>query len=186
MHLVREVRNRLGLTQEELATRAGTSRTRLSAYEHSRTDPGLHILERIAAAAGLEIAVVPVGTRRMREQTQAIAVALRSGDEPYGLRLVAEMVGEIRTGLIDASGLEADPGSTGDQQWDALIGGVVEMLSHQRERAVPAWASAPSRFLDDMWFVTRLRSVRAAVFADTPPALATRGVFLSASSLESV
>ena len=186
MTLIREVRHRSGLTQAELAARAGTSRTRLSAYEHGRTDPGLDTLARIAAAAGVEVALDPAGTRRVHERVGAIAAALGAGDDRYALRLVAEFADWVRTGTVSAGALDADPGSTGDRRWDVLVGGVAEMLAQELAYPVPAWASAPSRFLAGWWFVTQLRSVRASVFVETPAALAARGVLLSASSLRSV
>jgi transcriptional regulator with XRE-family HTH domain len=173
------------LTQADLAARAGTSRTRLSAYEHAHTDPGLETLERITKAAGLELAVVPAGTHRVGEQVARITATLTAGDERYALRLVAELADWVRTGTVSPAALDADPGSTGDQRWDAVIGGVAEMLARELAHAVPAWASAPSRFLNGWWFVTQLRSVRASVFVETPAALAARGVLLSASSLGS-
>lgn len=183
---MREVRRRSGLGQAELAARAGTSRTRLSAYEHARTDPGLETMERIAAAAGFELAALPAGTRRVGDQVSKIGATLVAGDERYALRLVAELADWVRTGTVSWHALDADPGRTGDRRWDALVGGVTEMLAHEFARAVPAWASAPSRFIDGWWFVTQLRTVSASVLVETPPALAARGVLLSASSLRSV
>lgn len=186
MDLVREARRHAGLTQAEFAARAGTSRTRLSAYEHAHTEPGLDVLVRITGAAGLELAVQPAGTRRLRDQVALIAATLRAGDDRYALRLVAEMVDWHRRSIVDHAAFDTDPGSVGDPRWDALIGGVTEMLAHECGGAVPAWASAPARALDRWWFVTSLRSLRASVFVETPPPLAARGVFLSGSSLRSV
>ncbi len=56
------VRARLaaGLTQEELARRAGTSRPTLSAYEHGRKSPTADTLGRLLAEAGHELAVAAV------------------------------------------------------------------------------------------------------------------------------
>ena len=53
------VRLQVGLTQQELATRAGTSRPTLSAYEHGRKAPGVDTYERILAAAGYRLEAVP-------------------------------------------------------------------------------------------------------------------------------
>ncbi|MDZ4826381.1 MAG: helix-turn-helix transcriptional regulator [Actinomycetota bacterium] len=186
MNLLREIRARSGLTQTALAARAGTSRTRLSAYEHDHTDPELDTLHRIAEAARMEVAVAPLGTSRVRERVAAIAGAIAEGDQPYALRLVAELAAWVRDGVVEPGALDADPGSTGDRRWDALIGGVAEMLATELGGATPPWAGAPSRFVEGWWFVSRLRSVRAAVVVETPPALAARGVFVSRSSLESV
>jgi hypothetical protein len=48
-------RKRAGLTQAELARRAGTSQPVISAYEHGRRDPGIETLRRLVRAAGAEL-----------------------------------------------------------------------------------------------------------------------------------
>lgn len=66
-------RRRAGLSQLEVARRAGTSRPTLSAYEHGRKAPTADTLERLLAAAGEELwaqpvvgwAQVPVGRGRV-------------------------------------------------------------------------------------------------------------------------
>jgi transcriptional regulator with XRE-family HTH domain len=58
--LIRAARRRAGLTQAQLAHRAGTSQPVVSAYEHGRRDPGVGTLTRLIAATGerLEISSV--------------------------------------------------------------------------------------------------------------------------------
>ena len=55
-------RQRAGLTQQELADRAGTSQPVISAYEHGRRDPSITTLGKLVAAAGarLEVSSAPV------------------------------------------------------------------------------------------------------------------------------
>jgi transcriptional regulator with XRE-family HTH domain len=53
--LVVQARQRAGLTQVELARRAATSRSAISAIEHGRRDPGLSGLQKILAAAGFDL-----------------------------------------------------------------------------------------------------------------------------------
>src|SRR3954462_15152067 len=55
--LLRTVRRRRGLSQGELARRAGTSQPVISAYEHARRDPTLGTLRRLVAAAGEQLIV---------------------------------------------------------------------------------------------------------------------------------
>jgi transcriptional regulator with XRE-family HTH domain len=57
--LIREIRRASGLSQAELARRAGMPRSVLSAYEHAHRQPAVAALARIAAAAGLELSVGP-------------------------------------------------------------------------------------------------------------------------------
>lgn len=61
--LIRVARRRRGLSQAELAERAGTSQPVISAYENGRRDPTTRTLRRLIAATGgrleLRLAVEP-------------------------------------------------------------------------------------------------------------------------------
>ena len=50
--IIKTVRRRQGLTQAELARRAGTSQPVVSAYEHGRRDPSYETLRRLVEAGG--------------------------------------------------------------------------------------------------------------------------------------
>ena len=52
---LREVRRLSGLTQRDLADRAGTSQPAIARIESGLANPGLSTLERIAAAAGYDV-----------------------------------------------------------------------------------------------------------------------------------
>src|SRR5262249_22278289 len=52
-------RTSAGLTQEELARRAGTSRPTVSAYEHGRKSPMVATFARLLAEAGWELSAEP-------------------------------------------------------------------------------------------------------------------------------
>jgi transcriptional regulator with XRE-family HTH domain len=56
--LIRTVRQRRGLTQAELARRAGTSQPVVSAYEHGRRDPTCSTLRKLVAAGGESLELV--------------------------------------------------------------------------------------------------------------------------------
>jgi len=58
--LLTRARHDARLTQSELAMRARTSRPTLSAYEHGRTSPTLETASRLLAAAGQQLAAVPM------------------------------------------------------------------------------------------------------------------------------
>lgn len=63
--LIRETRKAAGLTQAELARRAGTSQPTIAAYESGDKVPTVGTLERLLRAAGTELrAVRSTGTRR--------------------------------------------------------------------------------------------------------------------------
>ena len=57
--LLVSVRRAAGLSQDELAGRAGTSRTAVSAYEHGRKSPSLDTVDRLVAAAGFDLEATP-------------------------------------------------------------------------------------------------------------------------------
>lgn len=61
--LIRTVRRRQGLTQAELARRAGTSQPVISAYEHGRRDPSYQTLRKLVEAGGerLRLDAVRIG-----------------------------------------------------------------------------------------------------------------------------
>ena len=57
--LLEHARASAGLTQDELARRAGTSRTTLSAYENGRKSPTVATFARLLAGAGYELEAQP-------------------------------------------------------------------------------------------------------------------------------
>lgn len=60
--LIETARTAAGMTKDELASLAGTSRPTLSAYEHGRKSPRLDTAERIVGEAGFVLAVEPKTT----------------------------------------------------------------------------------------------------------------------------
>jgi transcriptional regulator with XRE-family HTH domain len=61
--IIQAVRRRQGLTQSELACRAGTSQPVISAYEHGRRDPTYQTLRKLVEAGGerLQLGAAPLG-----------------------------------------------------------------------------------------------------------------------------
>lgn len=59
--LIREARKRAGLTQAELAARAGTTQSGIARWESGRTSPSLDDVRRLIRLCGLdlEVAIVP-------------------------------------------------------------------------------------------------------------------------------
>ena len=55
--LLREVRSRTGMTQAELARRAGTSQAAVARYESGEVSPVVTTLERLLAAAGYSLSL---------------------------------------------------------------------------------------------------------------------------------
>src|SRR5437868_9674477 len=61
--VIARARTRAGLTQAELARRAGTSQPVVSAYERGRRDPSVSTLRKLIEAAGAEL-VLDLAPRR--------------------------------------------------------------------------------------------------------------------------
>ena len=74
--LVREARSRAGLSQRELALRAGTSQSVVARIEAGQTGPGTETLSRLLAAAGFELRAelvpAPVVATHMLEDVSRI------------------------------------------------------------------------------------------------------------------
>ncbi len=124
----------------------------------------------------------------IRETAVQIRRSLAAADKQEAFAWVAQFVTEFEHAAAPERLrlVEAQPPSTGDQRWDAMLAGVVEHLCFHHGLTLPAWTMNPDRFLDKWWFVTPYPSLHASAFVETPPALANRGVFVHASSLESV
>jgi predicted nucleotidyltransferase/DNA-binding XRE family transcriptional regulator len=82
--VVRDARLRAGLTQVELADRAGIAQSVVSAYESSRREPSVAMLRSLVAAAGFDLDLVlarrePAGPLRMRvdRNSRALVRTLR-------------------------------------------------------------------------------------------------------------
>ncbi len=57
--IIRDVRSAAGLSQAELARRAGVTRSVMNVYEHGRREPSAEMFARILNAAGFDLAAVP-------------------------------------------------------------------------------------------------------------------------------
>lgn len=90
--LVREARARAGLTQAELAARAGTSQSAVARYELAEVLPSLETLDRLIRACDLELRFVlePLRRDEQAERRLAMSVDARLRDNDELTRLLAE------------------------------------------------------------------------------------------------
>lgn len=72
--LANEILNRSGLSQAELARRAGMPRSVVNAYVRGKREPGAEALARLAAAGGLELTLTPHGPPVDAERASKILV----------------------------------------------------------------------------------------------------------------
>lgn len=78
--LIREARRRTGLTQAELATRAGTSQPGIARWESGRTAVSLDDVLRLVRLCGFDLEIMLV-TRDDSDMAQAARLAELSGQE---------------------------------------------------------------------------------------------------------
>ena len=86
--LVREARRRAGLTQKELADRAGTTQSAIARLESGRSTPSLDTVERLLRLCGFQLIVeiapyddsdVVQAAARLRQSPEARLVDMQSG-----------------------------------------------------------------------------------------------------------
>lgn len=200
--LLKEARLRGGLSQAELARRAGTSQPAVSAYEQGHKDPSAATLARLLAATGTSLATT-VGPASVREYLRTTGLApdfqaqrltevaerVRGGEDVWfalrefldGVALVTEV-----EGAPAARALLADRPVPAGQRVDALLAGLAEHVATAHGLPRPAWVTEPDRFLNTWWFPHRRRAFDAMAVRDSPAAFRRRGIFLCPSMLERV
>ena len=118
----------------------------------------------------------------MRPNTLAEAVERISSGAPLDVAL-AEFVDTFDLAANDHdryASIERDPGFTGDERLDALVGAVAEYLAKQRRLGrVPPWAGDPRRRLSTPWFTTASPSpaMREYLTYSSPGEFASRNIF---------
>ena len=91
---MREARRRAGLTQRELAERAGTTQSAIARLESGRTSPSFEQVERMLKLCGFSM-IVELATYDDSDLVQAKA-SLRRGDEGERLRYMAAAANKWR------------------------------------------------------------------------------------------
>jgi transcriptional regulator with XRE-family HTH domain len=96
--LLAEIGRTSGLSQAELARRAGLDRSVLSAYAHGRRQPSVAAVGRIAGAAGLRLELAPAGDDLPAEHAGIVLsqVLDLAGSMPYRPRRELEYPPLIR------------------------------------------------------------------------------------------
>ena len=86
--LLEAVRRRNGLTQAELARRAGTSQPVISAYERGHRDPTYGTLRRLVAAGGAQLRLAAVPFASAAGASGADRLPPPADDAEHGRRLL--------------------------------------------------------------------------------------------------
>jgi hypothetical protein len=161
----------------------------VAAYERGAKRPSAETLQRLLSviAAG---SASPIHRHRLMTvpaTAAALRAGLRRGESTAGLlRSVREMrshAGRI-TRPADRQAFFAQPSTTGDQRWDALLAGVVEHWALTHDWEPPRWTRGKT--LPTFWFVGSSPNLQAYAFGHSPMSLQVRGVLLDPADLEAV
>lgn len=133
--LLRRARELAGLTQDELASRAGVSQSVISAYETGRREPGMRMLRRLIEASGQELSVDVETTRSLGGADTAVGRALRR--HRSALRSVVAKYGATNVRLFGSvargdDGLDSDVDLVVDLPEDTSL---LELIALRRELA---------------------------------------------------
>jgi transcriptional regulator with XRE-family HTH domain len=184
--MIRGARQAAGITQLELAGRAGTAQPAVAAYESGGRTPSIATLRRLLCACEHEVEVlarprVRRGAASLAELAQTIKEDLGEGRERDALRLLFgfadDFRGSSRPGRIAL--LADEPPATGDARFDAALAGVAEFFAREAAIPAPSWIDGPGRFVKPWWFVASLPALHAYTLAHTPAVFARHGVFMA-------
>ena len=191
--LIRNARQQAGLSQTELARRAGTSQPTLASYEAGRVVPRIETVVRLLEASDHELCwaarpKVRRGAVPMAAVGQEIRVILRDEGERGAWRRLLDFVDDFRASpRAGQAFLVADsPELCGDTRFDAAMAGLVELLCDEAGLPWPDWTSAAERFCEPWWFVSGLPGFEAMAFRDSPIELKQHGVFVNEGAFERV
>ena len=184
--LIRAARAAAGITQVELAARAGTTQPAVAAYESGARRPNLGTLARLLDGCEHDVEVlarprVRRGAASLAELSPTISEDLAQGRGDDALRLLYgfadDFRGSSRAGQVAL--LAEEPASTGDERFDAALAGAGEFFAAEAGIPAPAWVQAPERFVEPWWFVASRPAFHAYTLANTPAAFARHGVFIA-------
>ncbi|MGA2164415.1 MAG: helix-turn-helix transcriptional regulator [Solirubrobacteraceae bacterium] len=183
---IRSARLAAGITQRELADRAGTAQPAVAAYESGARTPNLDTLTRLLGACEYDVEVVARprarrGAASLAALADTIKEDLRQGEERDALRLLFGFADDFRASSRPGRiALVADePPPTGDARFDAALAGIAELFAAEGAIQAPAWVEQPERFVEPWWFVASRPAFHAYTLANTPAVIARHGVFMA-------
>ena len=184
--LIKGARQSAGITQLQMADRAGTAQPAVAAYESGARTPTLATLGRLLHACehDLEVTASPRtrrGAASLEQLAPAIAEDLARDRERDALRLLFgfadDFRGSSRPGKIAL--LHTEPPPTEDARFDAALAGTAEFFAREGNIPPPRWVDEPNRFVEPWWFVASSPAFEAYTLAHTPAVFARHGVFIA-------
>ncbi|MGH8905119.1 MAG: helix-turn-helix domain-containing protein [Egibacteraceae bacterium] len=144
--VLRRARVTAGLSQQEVAARAGVTQPEVSAYENGRRQPTVPTLERLIAATGhtLRLVVEPVAPYQPMTLADLAVQLQRTDSQSRRWRLFREFLKEFSHCPPDhrAALLAREPHGV-DPRWDALLAATAEHLAWHDDLRCPEWTAQP-------------------------------------------
>lgn len=168
-----------------LADRADTSFTTIFRIEHGQIDPTTGTLAKLLGALGQDL---ELGRRPLRQGPQLAELVNawsrdRMGqDQPDWTRLRAFLDCLARRPEEAPRAIRSRPPASGSAFFDNLLTGIAEKVADDTGTPRPAWTKR-TPLLAEPWESFGTPRMRAAAVAATPPQLARRNIYISASSL---
>ncbi len=179
--LLRRARHSAGVSQRELARRAGIPPASVSEIETGKRDPTVSTLVRLLRAADRCLTIGPCRWTASAVADE-IGSCLRAGREDVAFRLLLEFLDDVRaTGDRDLLAMVADPpNGTGMSRFDAFLAALVEHSCAAARTPCPRWTSDPGRFAEPWWFVA---TMHAPALVDNPISFTRHGVVIGSRGL---
>lgn len=139
--ILRAARKAAGLSQTDLARRAGTSQPAISALERGAHDPSVDTLNRILGQAGCRLISVATTGFAAVDAAAAIVVALDDDDLPAAFQALVQYNDDLAAGR-GANRLAlaiTAPEPTGRPEWDAALAGITEYRLNHVGIPLPDW-----------------------------------------------
>jgi transcriptional regulator with XRE-family HTH domain len=183
--LLREVRRARGLSQRALASLTPEHQSSIADFERGKHDPAVDRLDRLLAALGYSVSVLPTRRRTVADAADAVHDWLRHEDADWAYRELIQLNDDLAAehGPLRVALTVAPPASVGDPRFDAFIAALVEHHLAAERLPIPDWTSDPSRRLDQAWVVDEWGS--DDVTEVTPKAFRRHNVLIDPSELAS-
>lgn len=186
--LVRNLRLKRGLTQQQLAERAGVSRKFVTEFEagHERAELGksLSLLRAVGAQLQTHETSSPMEDA-LEETLRAFRTEAGTGAPDFAIRLLAKAIAYVEQ-IGPRATVIAKPQNTDSGEWEKLYRAAMRYGFRRTGIEPPAWTH-PSP-LQDPWYPAAPSTDRYAEMTrrQTPPELAEANIFLREKSLSSV
>ncbi len=186
-------RKHSGLTQTQMARIAKTSQSAIAAYEAGHREPTVPVLQRMLAATGHNLVIAFEADQniyRIADLARDIRKTPKKNSQRR-MRLVLEFLREANENSVNVSQalslrFVVEPEPTGDRRFDALLAAITEDFCVRGDVTPPSWVFADTRFLEEAWWVSELKSARVQALINTPASYRRRGVMIDRHDLVSV